>query len=187
MAKVKLQNGAEIDTLTASELKEELKSILKAIADINIDFDVLDLEGTQGTGIVGVGAINGIQANGAGVISKAELFKVGPGFRGVIHRIHVNAPGVTPIAPLVAGTGWLTFSRNDDNPANLFEFLPNTGAHNPPGVSPLAPTTLLGGSDAKVIGPGQSVVVSGAGLAANQQFYITTQVTFHKLRKGVTN
>lgn len=165
--KQKLEAGSSIDVLTSGELASETQKILDALRNLSIESFVMDVETVA-------------QATAAGTIVNFEVYEVPLGHKCEIHRIHVNAPGATPAAPFAPAGGWLGFYRNDVTPLNLFMGLPS-------GSTAIAPVQITEGSDARVLYPGNRIILSGAALGANQFIYVALQLTLRPFERGVND
>lgn len=108
----------------------------------------------------------------------AVILRCPQGMAMKVHRIAVNAPGVTPLAPLA--TGSLAWYLNSPEPqSNLAMILPSGG-------TALAPLVITEGSDAVWLSDGDTLVVAGAGLPANQVLNIGLQVElFRQSQPGI--
>jgi len=153
--KTRLNAGSEIDILSQGELRDELERLLDLYQQVAPESSVFDVE----TRLV---------ADGAGAIAATEIFDIPLGYLLTVHRYHLNAPGVTPAAPLSGAAYWLMVFRNDPSLSNLFMFFPVSG-------TVISPVVVTEGGDARILRGGTKIVVTGGGFPANQAIYMNLQ------------
>lgn len=157
--KFKLSPGAELDVLTQSELEEtlsrirdELRSGFSRPAITYRDFNATTLDSNGNSGILG--------APVAGNPTAVDLFEVKQGYGWRLHRLAINAEGVTPGTQYV--DGYLLLMRS----GRLIDF---AGVFNGTAIALSFPVVFTYTSDAPLYNNGETVqlLVSGGPAATN--------------------
>lgn len=169
MAKSKLTAGADIDMLNEQELRAALGPffmLLSKTEEINI-FNADDI----------------FIANAAGVLVSQSgdpaLYRVPNGYFASIHRIEINAPGASAIAPITGAGISMGFFMNDPTVyGNQFYPIPATVG----GV--VAPVVITEGSlSAKTCRPGEQIYVVGSGFLSGQNISVRLQIRLAPLTR----
>jgi hypothetical protein len=165
--KVKFSAGAEADILSEPEYRAGVDAIRGSLHKVEDKINGLvprldrldsavfnaDAAGNVGGGATGPGT----------AVSACPL-----GQSAKLHRISLTAAGFTPTAPLTQG--WIAWYRNAPSATGLVMFLPV-------GTTAVAPVVIVEGQhDAALLRDGDSLVVVGAGLPANQAFGMAFQI-----------
>ena len=165
MAKTSLRAGESLETLTQTELREELEGFRRAMLS--------DAEGRVATVICGfttdaAGAVN--PPNGSS--SAPPIYDVNLGWQETIHRLSVSDQAHTPDNPLSGANIGIAFYRNRIDAANLLYFTPE------PGQTWVIPQLFTEGfHTAPVLRGGDLIVVQAKGLAVNTEFSVGLQVS----------
>jgi len=158
--RVKLQAGAEIDSMSPAEFREEMEAILKRLGPLLEPKTILQYNCPK------------IVVPASGAVAETILYEAPTGYRTTLHRIAVTADGYTPGAPLTTAGAWLALWRDGVSPYNLLYPFPTTG-------TTVLPTVITEGSNAAVaLRNGQRLVVSGAlgAVTANIGLYFALQL-----------
>ena len=165
----KLAAGETIETASASEIGHLLHPIHRELAKLTAQSDVMVI-GTSTSVVAG------------GLLGPLVIYDVPVGRMATIHRITVDSGSATPLAPIAAG--WLRVGRDGVDPSQLCYFLPVAGS------TAIAPAVITEGSDsAVVLRSGQTLQVSGAGLAVgvNLSFSVQVELWPHQSPPGQAN
>lgn len=150
-----LQTGQVIETTTPDEMRTLLREIAEYQYSMQGPANVFDIEVA-------------LVATAAGLVAEVDVFEVPMGYTMSINRIHINAAGVTPLAPLAAG--YLQFFTGDSGvPSNMWMFVPASGTQ----VAPVVITESE--TSGRQLRGGQRILIAGASFAANQRLYVTMQ------------